>query len=44
LIAVLDASTLVSAALKANSLPERTLTRAVEEPHCANLSFRPSQK
>jgi predicted nucleic acid-binding protein len=33
LIVVLDASTFVSAALKANSLPERTLLRALGEPN-----------
>lgn len=33
LIVVLDASTFVSAALKAHSLPERALLRAVDEPN-----------
>jgi uncharacterized protein len=38
LIAVLDASTFVSAALKADSLPERALLRAVTAPHRLILS------
>jgi putative PIN family toxin of toxin-antitoxin system len=38
LIVVLDASTFVSAALKANSLPERVLLRAVDEPNRIILS------
>ena len=38
LIVVLDASTFVSAALKANSLPEQALLRAVDEPHRLILS------
>ena len=33
MIVVLDASTFVSAALKANSLPERALLRAVSDPN-----------
>jgi len=33
LIVVLDASTFVSAALKANSLPERALLRAIDKPN-----------
>jgi uncharacterized protein len=38
LIVVVDASTFVSAALKANSLPERALLRAVSEPNRLLLS------
>jgi putative PIN family toxin of toxin-antitoxin system len=38
LIVVLDASTFVSAALKADSLPERALLRAVNEPNRLVLS------
>jgi uncharacterized protein len=38
LIVVLDASTLVSAALKADSIPERALLRAVNEPNRLLLS------
>lgn len=38
LIVVVDASTLVSAALKADSLPERVLLRAVNEPNRLLLS------
>jgi hypothetical protein len=38
LIVVLDASTLVSAALKADSVPERALLRAVKEPNRLVLS------
>jgi uncharacterized protein len=38
LIVVLDASTFVSAALKANSVPERALVRAVDEPNQLILS------
>jgi uncharacterized protein len=38
LIVVLDASTFVSAALKANSLPERALLRALDEPNRVILS------
>jgi putative PIN family toxin of toxin-antitoxin system len=38
LIVVLDASTLVSAALKANSVPERALLRAMTEPNSLILS------
>jgi putative PIN family toxin of toxin-antitoxin system len=38
LIVVLDASTLVSAALKADSIPERALLRAVSEPNHLLLS------
>jgi hypothetical protein len=38
LIVVLDASTFVSAALKANSIPERALRRAVTEPDRLILS------
>jgi putative PIN family toxin of toxin-antitoxin system len=38
LIVVLDASTFVSAALKANSLPERALLRAIGEPNRLILS------
>jgi uncharacterized protein len=38
LIVVLDASTFVSAALKANSIPERALPRAVDEPNRLILS------
>jgi hypothetical protein len=38
LIVVVDASTLVSAALKADSLPERALLRAVNEPNRLLLS------
>jgi uncharacterized protein len=38
LIVVLDASTFVSAALKANSVPERALLRAVNEPNRLILS------
>jgi len=38
LIAVLDASTFVSAALKANSLPERALLRAIDAPNRLILS------
>jgi uncharacterized protein len=38
LIVVLDASTLVSAALKADSIPERALLRAVSEPNRLLLS------
>jgi uncharacterized protein len=38
LIVVVDASTFVSAALKANSLPERALLRAVDEPNRIILS------
>jgi uncharacterized protein len=37
-IVVLDASTFVSAALKANSIPERALLRAVTEPDRLILS------
>ncbi|HEU0155337.1 MAG TPA: hypothetical protein VFQ82_04650 [Stellaceae bacterium] len=33
MIVVFDASTLVSAALKADSLPERALLRAIGNPH-----------
>jgi hypothetical protein len=33
LIVVFDASTFVSAALKANAIPERALLRAVGEPN-----------
>jgi hypothetical protein len=33
LIIVLDASTVVSAAIKANSVPELVLLRAVDDPH-----------
>ena len=38
MIAVVDASTVVSAALKADSLPERALLRAVNEPNRLLLS------
>jgi putative PIN family toxin of toxin-antitoxin system len=38
LIVVFDASTFVSAALKAGSLPERALLRAVDEPNRLILS------
>ena len=38
LIVVIDASTFVSAALKANSLPERALWRAVDPPNRLILS------
>jgi len=38
LIIVLDASTVVSAALKANSGPELVLLRAVDDPHRVILS------
>src|SRR6266436_2088052 len=38
LIVVIDASTFVSAALKANSLPERALLRAVDPPNRLILS------
>ena len=38
MIVVLDASTLVSAALKANSVPERALLRAMTEPNSLILS------
>ena len=38
MIVVLDASTFVSAALKANSLPERALLRALDEPNRLILS------
>jgi putative PIN family toxin of toxin-antitoxin system len=38
LIIVFDASTLVSAALKANSIPEQALLRAVSEPNHLILS------
>lgn len=38
LIVVLDASTFVSAALKADSVPERALLRAVNEPNRILLS------
>jgi putative PIN family toxin of toxin-antitoxin system len=38
LIIVLDASTFVSAALKANSLPERALFRAISRPNQLILS------
>lgn len=38
MIVVLDASTLVSAALKADSIPERALLRAVSEPNHLLLS------
>lgn len=38
MIVVLDASTFVSAALKANSLPEQALLRAVNEPNRLLLS------
>ncbi len=38
LIVVVDASTLVSAALKADSLPEQALLRAVNEPNRLLLS------
>jgi uncharacterized protein len=38
LIVVLDASTFVSAALKADSLPERALLRAVDDPNRLILS------
>jgi hypothetical protein len=38
LIIVLDASTLVSAALKADSIPERALLRAISEPNQLLLS------
>ena len=38
MIVVLDASALVSAALKANSIPERALLRAVEVPNRLLLS------
>jgi putative PIN family toxin of toxin-antitoxin system len=38
LIVVFDASTLVSAALKADSIPERALLRAVSEPNQLLLS------
>ena len=38
MIVVVDASTLVSAALKADSLPERALLRAVNEPSRLLLS------
>ena len=38
LIVVLDASTFVSAALKADSLPERALLRAVDPPNRFILS------
>jgi hypothetical protein len=38
LIVVIDASTFVSAALKANSLPERALLRAVDPPNRVILS------
>jgi hypothetical protein len=38
LIVVVDASTFVSAALKANSLPERVLLRAVDPPNRLILS------
>ena len=38
MIIVFDASTFVSAALKANSLPERALLRAVSEPNRLLLS------
>jgi putative PIN family toxin of toxin-antitoxin system len=38
LIVVVDASTLISAALKANSIPERAFLRAVNEPNRLILS------
>jgi uncharacterized protein len=38
LIVVLDASIFISAALKANSIPERALLRAIEEPNHLILS------
>lgn len=38
LIVVFDASTFVSAALKANSVPERALLRAISEPNRLILS------
>jgi len=38
LIVVFDASTFISAALKANSVPERALLRAVSEPNRLLLS------
>ena len=38
LIIVLDASTVVSAALKANSVPELVLLRAADDPHRVILS------
>ena len=38
MIIVLDASTVVSAALKANSVPELVLLHAVEDPHRVILS------
>ncbi len=38
MIVVIDASTLVSAALKADSVPERALLRAVNEPNRLLLS------
>lgn len=38
MIIVLDASTLVSAALKADSIPERALLRAISEPNQLLLS------
>jgi uncharacterized protein len=38
LIVVIDASTFVSAALKANSFPERALLRAVDPPNRLILS------
>ena len=38
MIVVLDASTLVSASLKADSIPERALLRAVSEPNRLLLS------
>jgi uncharacterized protein len=38
LIVVLDASTFVSAALKIDSVPERALLRAIEEPNRVILS------
>jgi predicted nucleic acid-binding protein len=38
LIVVIDASTFVSAALKANNLPERALLRAVDPPNRLILS------
>ena len=38
LIVVFDASTFVSAALKANNVPERALLRAISEPNRLILS------
>jgi hypothetical protein len=38
LIVVLDASTVVSAALKADSIPEQALLRAMDLPHRVILS------